>query len=633
MINLFIISDKTLAETNQAQAAINHSFNYCTKWDILSDTPIPLREGWGWWVGNISDSTGMPVIDVTFRTQTYLNITWAAQQPSSLEGSTYVWQYGVDVPENYLYWAGGDVDPLLTKAPGCVVKRQTSPPLLNTSEVLQTVKVDVVFTAKPLQNITVFVGELKNILYEGLVITAPVSQNDLPGWTKWTDYGARAAWSTTADNIEVGVSYHFETVIKSTKSPLITGNPVWKPAVNVATGIGFASPPPTTGNSCSLSHPEGVSVTFEAANIVEWMPGMGKGMEVCLESIVSPIIPCGNGQYCVTEDRDGDGIPDGEDNCPFTPNPGQEDSNRDGIGDACDVGEPTSNQYTLIVSKSGDGTGTVTSSPAGINCGDDCSEVYTQGTKVTLTAKADVNFTFSGWSGGGCTGTKTCTVKVGSEITVTASFALKTPDMSVSPGSLDFGSVKSGKKTTKTLKITNNGSGNLVITLLGLEGTDFSIQGSGTVTIKAKKSYSLKVLCTPTSGGLKTATLKIDSNDPDTPTLEVSLTATLPATTPDISVAQTSIEFGGIKIGKKATKTLKITNNGTGDLMITLSGLEETDFSIQGSSSVTIKTKKSYSLKVVFTPTSAGSKTATLKVESNDPDTKKIDISLSGTGQ
>jgi preprotein translocase subunit YajC len=218
------------------------------------------------------------------------------------------------------------------------------------------------------------------------------------------------------------------------------------------------------------------------------------------------------------------------------------------------------------------------------------------------------------------------------DIAVTAAFSAGPPAISVSPSSLDFGSVKIGKKTTKTLKITNNGTGDLMITLSGLEGTEFSIQGSSSVTIKAKKSYSLKVLCTPTSGGLKTATLEIHSSDPDTPTLEISLTATLPATTPDISVAQTSLDFGSVKLGKKVTKTLKITNNGSGDLLITLSGLEGTDFSIQGSSSVTIKAKKSYSVKVLFTPTSAELKTATLEITSNDPDTPVLDRSLSGTG-
>jgi hypothetical protein len=454
----------------------------------------------------------------------------------------------------------------------------------------------------------------------------------------------------------------------------------------------------------------------------------------------------------------------------------------------------------LTVLKSGTGSGTVTSSPAGINCGDDCSETYTKVQEVKLTAKADTNSTFTGWSGGGCSETGTCTVTVDASITVTASFALKTPDISVAQTSIEFGSVKVGKKVTKTLKITNNGSGDLWITLSGLEGTDFSIQGSGSVIIKAKKSYSLKVLCTPTSAGLKTATLKINSNDPDTPTFDIELhgstieqpqqfaltvtkagtgsgtvtsnpagincgsdcsesynqgtSVTLTATadssstfeawsgggcsgtascsvtinsnititatfnqqpqytltvvksgtgsgtvssspvgincgsdcsetytkvqkvkltaeadasstfagwsgggcsgtktctvtvdaavtvtadfalkTPDISVAQTSIEFGSVKVGKKVTKTLKITNNGTGDLVITFSGLEGTDFSIQGSSGVTIKAKKSYSLKVLFTPKSAGLKTATLEVESNDPDTPTIDISLSGTGQ
>jgi hypothetical protein len=182
--------------------------------------------------------------------------------------------------------------------------------------------------------------------------------------------------------------------------------------------------------------------------------------------------------------------------------------------------------YTLTVSKSGTGNGTVTSSPAGINCGSDCSETYIKVQKVKLTAKADANSTFTGWSGGGCTGVKTCTVTVDTAVTVTASFALKTPHISVAQTALDFKSVKVGKKGTKTIKITNNGSGDLSITLSGLEGTDFSIQGSGSVTIKGKKSYTLKALFTPKSAGFETATLEVNSNDLDSPSIDISLSGT-----------------------------------------------------------------------------------------------------------
>ena len=182
--------------------------------------------------------------------------------------------------------------------------------------------------------------------------------------------------------------------------------------------------------------------------------------------------------------------------------------------------------FTLTISKSGTGNGTVTSSPAGINCGGDCTEDFKVGTKVTLKAKADTNSTFTGWSGGGCSGTGTCAVIMNADIAVTAAFAAKTPDISVAQTSLDFGSVKVGKKVTKTLKIGNNGSGDLLIMLSGLEGTDFSIQGSSSVTIKAKKSYTLKVLFTPKSAGLKTATLKVESNDLDSPSIDISLSGT-----------------------------------------------------------------------------------------------------------
>ena len=78
---------------------------------------------------------------------------------------------------------------------------------------------------------------------------------------------------------------------------------------------------------------------------------------------------------------------------------------------------------TLTVSKDGTGTGTVTSSPAGINCGASCSHDFAEGTTVTLTPTADFGSTFAGWSGD-CTGTGSCMVTMDQAKNVTATFNL-----------------------------------------------------------------------------------------------------------------------------------------------------------------------------------------------------------------
>jgi subtilisin family serine protease len=80
-------------------------------------------------------------------------------------------------------------------------------------------------------------------------------------------------------------------------------------------------------------------------------------------------------------------------------------------------------QHTLTVTKGGTGSGTVTSSPAGIACGATCSAAFASGSSVTLTATPAAGSTFTGWSGGGCSGTGTCTVTLSAATTVTATFA------------------------------------------------------------------------------------------------------------------------------------------------------------------------------------------------------------------
>ncbi len=60
---------------------------------------------------------------------------------------------------------------------------------------------------------------------------------------------------------------------------------------------------------------------------------------------------------------------------------------------------PVTGTSTLTISKPELGTGTVTSSPSGINCGATCSAQFSSGSTIKLTATAEPDAIFSGWSG------------------------------------------------------------------------------------------------------------------------------------------------------------------------------------------------------------------------------------------
>jgi hypothetical protein len=89
-------------------------------------------------------------------------------------------------------------------------------------------------------------------------------------------------------------------------------------------------------------------------------------------------------------------------------------------------------QFTLSVSKAGTGSGTVTSSPTGINCGAICAAGYNSGQVVILTATASGGSNFAGWNGGNCGGTGTCLVTVNANTAVTATFNPQLPSITIS---------------------------------------------------------------------------------------------------------------------------------------------------------------------------------------------------------
>ncbi len=133
---------------------------------------------------------------------------------------------------------------------------------------------------------------------------------------------------------------------------------------------------------------------------------------------------------------------------------------------------------TLTVSKSGTGSGTVTSNPAGISCGSDCSQNYANNTTVTLTASPAAGSKFAGWSGGGCSGTGTCSVTMTAATTVTATFNINTYPLTLTKGGTGSGTVTSSPAGINCgLDCSEVYSYNTVVTLTAVPDTGSAFTG------------------------------------------------------------------------------------------------------------------------------------------------------------
>jgi hypothetical protein len=87
--------------------------------------------------------------------------------------------------------------------------------------------------------------------------------------------------------------------------------------------------------------------------------------------------------------------------------------------------------HSLTVARSGDGA--VGSTDGGISCGATCTDFYTEGSQVTLSATPATGSAFAGWSGAGCSGTGTCSVAMTADRSVTATFTQIDADGDGSP--------------------------------------------------------------------------------------------------------------------------------------------------------------------------------------------------------
>jgi subtilisin len=216
---------------------------------------------------------------------------------------------------------------------------------------------------------------------------------------------------------------------------------------------------------------------------------------------------------------------------------------------------------------------------------------------------------------------------------------LPPPNIEVTPPEKNFEELKVGlSSAAQSFTISNTGKEPLEINAITLaDGRDFKIQSDtcSKKTVAPGKTCTIQVVFSPKSAGAKNTTVSIPSNDPDTPTLKVSVSGKGIAI-PDIAISPKSSDFGNVNLGSSSTgRTVTISNNGNGELQLGKIVLSSAaDFVILSNNCSNKKLAPSGSCKVTlaFKPKSAGTKTGTLTVPSNDPDTATVKVSLSGNG-
>jgi hypothetical protein len=212
---------------------------------------------------------------------------------------------------------------------------------------------------------------------------------------------------------------------------------------------------------------------------------------------------------------------------------------------------PTSTA-TLTVTRVGNGT--VTSSPAGINCPTDCSEAYVTGTIVTLSAIPSLGSVFSGWSGGGCNGAGSCIFNVNVATTVTATFSntstTSTPTVnSITPSSINL-ATPPASFTIAGGSFANSGFGLPIVnftrsgTVLG-QARATALTGSTSLTVSFPTNATSLIGSLP---GLSAGTVSVDvynQTGPGTYSLPGSILLTVNSPSATLSATPSSVTAGG----------------------------------------------------------------------------------------
>ncbi len=202
-------------------------------------------------------------------------------------------------------------------------------------------------------------------------------------------------------------------------------------------------------------------------------------------------------------------------------------------------------------------------------------------------------------------------------------------DISCEPTELDFGAVGVGASVTGQVLCHNRGfdPGELDVSLAG--GTEFSIDAVGS-QLGVGETVALTVTHAPASPGPKQDTLRIATNDPDAPEIDVPLRSTALMVNPCAAVLEpTSFDLGLVGLGDARVARFYVKNTGDAaclvrDVHLTLGS--GTDFQVvePPPPGVTIDPGSARAIDVQLAPQSNGAVNARLVVAFSNPGTTEL---------
>ncbi len=212
------------------------------------------------------------------------------------------------------------------------------------------------------------------------------------------------------------------------------------------------------------------------------------------------------------------------------------------------------------------------------------------------------------------------------------------PDIAVRPSSpFSFGALALGVTASRLFIVENFGQRDLEIAGAALTGDDttaFAItDGAGAVTLPPLAIHVVRVTFTPDSPGEALATLEIASSDPDENPFRLELLGF--GLAPAIAIEPEAFDYGEVRVGESAVGSFLIEN--VGDLTLSgsaaLAGGDLEDFTFaSGEGFFTLAPEEAFSVHVLFEPSAAGIRQATLRLTSDDPEREVLDVPLAGTG-